>query len=106
MTPCPIFSLLSLALFVIGSLVSKSVHAASVNETEITSPDGSIRFHLTSNDHLGYDVSLKGKPVIEPSRLVFTLDGTELTTNVALGEIKTYRLNETYPWRGVFRGGK
>ena len=99
---CPIRSFLSFALFIVITLqVSTGAQAAPAGETEVASPDGSVRFHLTSNDRLGYDVTLKGKPVIEPSRLVFTIDGAELTTNAAIGDIKTYRLNETYPWRGV-----
>lgn len=74
---------------------------AETNETAVSSPDGSIQFHVTFSGGIGYDVSLKGKPVIEPSRMVFSIDGTELTGSPTIGEIKTYKINETYPFRGV-----
>src|ERR1700722_18654838 len=33
--------------------------------------------------------------------MIFSLDGTDLTTNAVAGEIKSYKINETYPWRGA-----
>src|SRR5688572_29463835 len=71
------------------------------DETRITSPDGSIQFKVTFKEGLRYEVSFKSKPVIEPSPLSFMLDGVDLAGKPQAGEIKTYRLNETYPWRGA-----
>lgn len=75
---------------------------AAANEIQVASPDGSIQFHLTSQKQLGYYVSFRNKPVIEPSRLIFSVDGKELTYAPAIGrEHKTYQINESYPWRGA-----
>ena len=75
--------------------------SGGTNETEVASPDGSIQFHVTFQNGVGYEVSFKNKPVIEPSRMIFSLNGTEVTSDPAVGEIKTFRINETYPWRGA-----
>ena len=82
-------------------LVTSQPALAAVTETQVTSPDGSIQFHVWSNGRLGYEVGLKNKTVLEPSRMNFSLDGKELTTNSVIGDIKTYRNNDTYPCRGV-----
>jgi len=74
---------------------------AALTETNVTSPDGFIQFHLTFKNGIGYEVSLRNTTIIEPSRLSFSLGGTELTAEATAGEVKTYHLNETYPWRGV-----
>src|SRR4051794_30780125 len=78
-----------------------SPNAFAGDETQVASPDGSIQFKVSFKDGLRYEVSLKNKSVIEPSRMVFTLDGAEVTSGADVGEIKTYRLNETFPWRGA-----
>lgn len=96
------FASFSVPLFLIAATVLVSNRAvASSNETIVASPDGSIQFQVTFKEHLGYDVSFKNKSVIEPSQLIFSLDGKDLTASPTVGDIKTYHLNETYPWRGV-----
>src|SRR5690349_14463234 len=86
-------------VFVVATMLVSSASIAAVSETQVTSPDGSIQFHVTFNEGIHYEVGLKNKSVIEPSRMVFSVNGTELTTNVTVnGEARTYRINETYPW--------
>jgi alpha-glucosidase len=113
MTMCPIspyrpttfteriFNFVRLSFVLIVATILTPTFAFSATETEVTSPDGSIQFHVTFNGGIGYNVSLKNNFVIGPSRMVFSLNGTDLSSNVMAGEFKTYRINETYPWRGV-----
>src|SRR6185369_3245266 len=61
---------------------------------------GAVQCKVFLKDNLRYEISFKNKPVIETSRLLFTLDGVELTAAPEAGDVKTYRVNETYPWRG------
>jgi alpha-glucosidase len=77
--------------------------AAGAVETTIASPDGDVRFVIKteSNQPLAYWVTLDGKPVIESSKLGFTVDGIAITERVTPGDVKRFRVRETYPWRGV-----
>src|SRR4051812_5527610 len=87
--------------FVLVALLIPCASFAAVPEALVTSPDGSIQFHVTFNDGIHYEVGLKNKSVIEPSRMVFFVNGSNLTSEVTVGEIKTSRINETYPCRGA-----
>ncbi|MBI5384300.1 MAG: glycoside hydrolase family 97 catalytic domain-containing protein [Verrucomicrobia bacterium] len=76
--------------------------AAAATETQVLSPDASVHFKLVAGDgRLAYAVSFRGQPVIEPSPLRFTVDGTALTEGVEFGEAKRSEVDEVYPWRGV-----
>ncbi|HWC61953.1 MAG TPA: glycoside hydrolase family 97 N-terminal domain-containing protein, partial [Verrucomicrobiae bacterium] len=88
-------------LLLIAAIILNPTRAFAVLEADVASPDGSIQFQVTFTNGVGYEVGLKNKAVIEPSRMSFSINGTELTTAPAAGEVKTYRLNETYPWRGA-----
>ena len=44
---------------------------------------------------------LKHKPVIETSAIGIIIDGVDLGQGVEVGKVDTYRVKETYPWRGV-----
>jgi len=71
-------------------------------EVRVLSPDESVQFKLfVQEGRLKFAVDLNKHAVIEPSPLVFTLDGTDVTQGAEFGEIKTYEVKETYPWRGV-----
>ena len=91
----------SLPTFLIVTLLLFEASAIAAPEMQIVSPDGSILFHLTFTNHLGYDVRFKNHFVIEPSRMIFSVDNKDLTSGMTAGEIKTYRIDETYPWRGA-----
>jgi alpha-glucosidase len=93
------FDLVSLILAAAVFLITNRAPAAT--DTQVISPDGLIQFHVTIKGPLSYEVNFKSKPVIEPSRMIFSLEGKEVTLSPDVGDIKTYRLNETYPWRGV-----
>ena len=83
------------------ALLAPAVSFAALSEMQVTSPDGSIQIHITLNDRIRYEVGLKNKSVIGLSRMAFSLNGTDLTSEPTVGELKTYRINETYPWRGA-----
>jgi alpha-glucosidase len=74
----------------------------------IRSPNGRVAFAVQadSDGRLRFSVSFGGRPVIEPSPLVLTVDGADLArgtpqTPVAIGRVESYRTNTTFPWRGV-----
>ncbi len=88
-------------LLSVAAMVLNPLHAFAVSEAEVVSPDGSIRFHVTFQNGISYEIGLKNKTVIEPSRMSFSLNGTELTSELTASEVKTYRINETYTLRGA-----
>jgi alpha-glucosidase len=69
----------------------------------VASPDGRVRIQLRRLDQgrLGYQVTFRGRPVVEPSPVVVTVDGADLTRGVEVGSAEPYTVNETYPSRGV-----
>src|SRR6185312_16007139 len=67
--------------------ILSSPRAFAVTEAEVASPDGSIQFQVTFKSGIGYKVDLKNKAVIEPSRMIFSLNGTDLTSNAVAGDI-------------------
>jgi alpha-glucosidase len=74
----------------------------AANEARVASPDGSVQFQLRAADgRLKYSVTFRGRPVIESSPLAVSVDGTDLTDGVELGDGKASEIHETYPWRGV-----
>jgi alpha-glucosidase len=89
-------AILSLAL---ASLLGNGHLAAQ--EIRVVSPDQSVQFKLFApNGRLRFAVTRDKTPIIESSPLVLTLDGTEITEGTGIGDVKTYELNEKYPWRG------
>jgi alpha-glucosidase len=69
---------------------------------EVVSPDGRVRFTMPANaERLTFEVALEQTPVIEPSALVMTLDGYDLSAGVVLEGVEPYRGGETYPWYGA-----
>jgi len=98
---CAFWPVLTPFLIAVAIALTPNRALAAATETQVTSPDGSIQIHVMCGGQLSYEVGLKNQTVIEPSRLIFSLDGKEITSGPAIGEIKTYRINETYPCRGV-----
>jgi alpha-glucosidase len=87
-----------LALILSGAAAGR----AAADEVRVAGPDGLVQFKLSLRDaRLHYEVAFRDKPVIEPSPLAVTVDGVDITEHAALGDAKRYRVDETYPWRGV-----
>ena len=78
------------------------IYVGAAESVSVTSPDGRIviRF-LLINNQLSFAVLMNGQQVIEPSHSIFTVDGKDITSNVAFGKAKNYSVNETYPWFGL-----
>jgi alpha-glucosidase len=90
----------------IALLVAAGWTAAPIGQRRppsVASPDGRVRLGLevASGGQLTWMATLDGKAVIEPSPLGIVLDGTNLGAGVAIRGIDQYRVNETYPSRGV-----
>ena len=69
----------------------------------IASPDANVQLKvlLLHQARLGYEVTFKGKPVIDKSPLGITVNNLDLGQRVRIGSAEHYEANETYPWRGV-----
>ncbi|MDH7599379.1 MAG: glycoside hydrolase family 97 catalytic domain-containing protein [Sedimentisphaerales bacterium] len=74
----------------------------TAGQVQLLAPAGKVEFVLaTSPDGLRFSISFNDKPVIEPSPLIFVVDDLDLTSQAAIGAVEYYRLDETYPYRGV-----
>jgi len=94
----------SIAVMIAGlALAVRMANAGSApGATSILSPDGHVQFTVLSNGgRLAYSVAFNGKPVIEESPIVFTVDGVALSEGIEAGRAVRREVNETYPWRGV-----
>src|SRR4051812_25600398 len=69
----------------------------------ISSPNGKTKLEVSTDDagRLKFTVSLNGQPIIEPSPVVFTIDGVDVTDAVQVGKADRYDVSEKYPWYGV-----
>ena len=76
--------------------------AQPADEVSVSSPDGNVQLRLFLDEgRIRYAVTFKNKAVIEASRIQFTVDGTDLSQAVQLGQTERYEVKETYTWRGV-----
>ena len=88
-----------LLLAIPGCLATEAFGAPDV---AVTSPDKKVRFTILVRDgHLRYLATLNEQPVIEPSALGIAVDGVDLGQGASIGRVASYRLDESYPWRGV-----
>lgn len=83
-----------------GLLFTTPVIAADI--ATVLSPDGQTSFRLfVENRQLYCRASFRNQPVLENTPVVVSLDGQTLTRDITTGSIKTYTINERYPWLGV-----
>ncbi len=81
---------------------SRRSERVRMEQIEVASPNGTIRFVLLPNaERLTYTVKMGEVTVIEPSTLRMTVDGFDLPSGVVLGRVETYEINDTYPWHGA-----
>src|SRR6266540_3575995 len=72
------------------ALIGGSVAFAS-DALTLQSPNGQVRFRVTLGaGRLAYEVSLGGKPVIEPSAFAILIDGVNIAEGVRAGKLETY----------------
>jgi alpha-glucosidase len=68
----------------------------------ISSPDGAIRLLIqTHNGRTAYSISFNKIPVIEPSAVGLVVNGKVWREGTSTGKVQRYKINETYPYRGV-----
>ena len=69
---------------------------------ELVSPDGQLTFKFLPNaERLTFTVTLGTTTVIDPSPIVLTLDGYDLSAGVVMSGVVRDAIKETYPWSGV-----
>ena len=75
-----------------------------MQEVQVASPDGRIRFILSPNaERLTYSVRMGDTTVLEPSAIKLAVDGFDLGSGVIFNKLERYETNETYPWHGAHR---
>lgn len=81
------------------SVIALTIHAAPL---EFASPNGKVRFQLTTNaeGHLRYSVTAGGQLRLEPARAGVLVEGSDLGIGVILGAPQSRRISEVFPWRG------
>jgi alpha-glucosidase len=68
---------------------------------DVRSPNGQVTFSLLPNaERLTFTVTLGDTTVIEPSPLVVTLDGYDLSAGIVLNDVAKDDVKERYPWSG------
>lgn len=71
-------------------------------EVQVVSPDGKIKFTIQPNaEQLTFTVTMGDTTVIETSPIMMNLDGWNLSSGVAFGNVERYKIDETYPWYGA-----
>jgi alpha-glucosidase len=91
-----------LKLLKLLALVLLSAIAAAAADVTVASPDGRVRFVLSSGaqGHLEYTVSFNSKNIVDTSPLGIVVDGVDLAGGAQIGKADTYSVKETYPWYG------
>lgn len=73
-----------------------------MNEIQVASPDGKVRFTLGSNpERLTYAVTLEETAIIEPSPLDMRVDGYDLSSGVIFNGLDLSSVDGPYPWHGA-----
>ena len=69
---------------------------------EVRSPNDQVTFTLLPNaERLTFTVTLGNTTVIEPSPIVLTLDGYDLSAGVVHNSVERDEVHDSYPWYGV-----
>ena len=69
---------------------------------DVRSPDGQVSFTVLPNaERVTFSVALGTTTVIEPSPIVLTLDGYDLSAGVVLRDVVRDHVQERYPWSGA-----
>src|SRR5262245_35028407 len=91
----------SVSLFALSFAVLAPSTAVAA-DVQVTSPDGAVRFTANTGDaRTTFTVTFRGNSVVEPSPLVMTVDGTDITAGATAGPAERYQIDETYATRGV-----
>jgi alpha-glucosidase len=75
---------------------------AATPQLDVASPGGTVRFTLSlDGPKPACEVNSQGRPVLDSSTLSMTVDSVEITAGARAGTPEPYRVDETYPTRGV-----
>jgi alpha-glucosidase len=81
---------------------SRRSQRVRMEQVEVASPDGNVRFVLAPNaERLTFSVKIGDVTVVESSALRLVVDGYDLPSGVVLGTVETYEIDEKYPWHGA-----
>ncbi|UCD53215.1 MAG: glycoside hydrolase family 97 N-terminal domain-containing protein [Phycisphaerales bacterium] len=73
-----------------------------MQQVQVTSPNGNVKLTVLPNaERLTFTVTLGDATVLDPSTIVMSLDGYDLSAGVVFGKVQRYEINETYPWYGA-----
>jgi alpha-glucosidase len=73
-----------------------------MSAVQVASPDGKVRLNLLPNaERLTFTVAIESTTVLEPSPIVMTLDGYDLSSGVVLNGEERYDGAERYAWSGA-----
>ena len=71
-------------------------------QVDVRSPNGQVTLTFLPNaERLTFTVALGNSTVLEPSPIVLTLDGYDLSSGVVLGDVLRDEVKEQYAWSGV-----
>jgi alpha-glucosidase len=80
----------------------RSQRVVPMNEIQVTSHDGNVKFILLPNaERLTFTVKIGETTVIENSPIIMKLDWFDLSSGVVFKKIERYEINETYLWYGA-----
>jgi len=88
--------------FILAILCAAMSVSQIASALELSSPNGQIHFTLVTNsaDHLAYTVTGGSMPRVQSAPLGVIVDNADLGAAAKLGEPKSWRILETFPWRG------
>ncbi len=73
-----------------------------MERVQLESPSGNVRLTVLPNaERLTFTVTLGETTVLEPSTIVMSVDGYDLSAGVVFGKSEPYAIDETYPWWGA-----
>src|SRR5689334_1282661 len=97
-----------IAVSVLALLASLTPNSAAIEQGNtpdyaVRSPNGEIVFHLhvQREGPLQYEVTFRGRPVIERSRVGILIDGVDLDTNAQVERADRYEIDQKNATRGV-----
>ncbi len=89
-------------LLLTTAILGQAICLAAPEKLSIKSPDGKLACKLLiEKKQLYLSVFFNGKQIINPSGLVFKINGKDITSDVVIGKNDKYSVNETYPWNGM-----
>lgn len=96
---------LALAAVAALTITASAQRRASLGPVDVLSPGRRVAVRLLPAQgdaaRIAWQVTLHGKPVIEPSPIGIVVDGRHLGEGAAIVRTESYRVDEKYPWRGT-----